>query len=359
MLTVFRSDEPAAWDDGADYAPVFDPDTPVVEPVALELLAGKARIYYGDYKNDLEPVLAFKVGGLNRRAYGTDDPKVGMDPYEFCEQASKNLAGSDKREFDGDVPEFIAWFFREWHMEVAARRRWNQVNAMAERGDIRQEDTIEFYQAMEERHPLLERCECRKSKKKRLAMKPEGTGNNWTCPLCGFYHQEKPRAGKPTSQATMQLIKSLPLGSDRRAACMIMWQAGLRIAECLDLTWADLMIEPGQIYVASGKRSKPRFTIISPDLERELAALLKAHLKEGKVYQKDRVINYSRSALQKWLDRHDACAHQNRHRFGYEMAAAAGVGPTSVLLGHSSLAQTMRYVHTDPADIARALGWQE
>jgi integrase len=350
------------WGDDDDLSGLaelpYAPDPPVVTPVFRDLLGGDTKIYYGDFKNDLVPVLKFRIGGVLRRDYGTDDSEIGIDPFEFCEQASKELAGSNERQFDGDVPEFIAWFIRTYAEEVAAEKRWAALQAQATLSGLPDDYLKNAYLKSLEEEPLLGKCECRKSRKKRLAMKPEGTGNNWTCRRCGYLHKEKPRSGKPADRSTLALIDSLPKGTDRRAALMLMWRAGLRLHEALALKWADLLVDPTKgIYIAHGKGDKARFVPMAPDLKKELLALLKS--RDGTATSNDRVIEMKREALQQWMRRHNACCHSARHSFGFEVTAKTDIYKTAVLMGHSSIRTTMGYAHADPADIAKALGWQE
>jgi integrase len=331
MLAVYTDDE-RDWTDGADEPTGrFDPDTPMVEPVFLSLLGGDAHIYYGDYRNDLREILTWKPGRRIRRSYGTDDIERGLDAFEFCEQAAKGLAGSDTRAFDGDVVEFIRWFFSTYEDELTIRTIWKQANAKADRGDISQNDVPAFYRwFLREKKPL----------KRTVKPKP------------------KPKAGRPASDATLALIESLPKGSDRRVACMIMWQAGLRIAEALALRWCDLAVETGCLYVAHGKGDKARLVPVSPKLEKELTALLRARRENGGATSDDKVLKVSRAALQKWLDRHDGAAHQLRHRAGNDWTAAGlSIDQVALLLGHSSIRTTQRYRHANAQDIGRALGW--
>jgi integrase len=265
--------------------------------------------------------------------FGTDVPGEGKDPLEFCCLCEKERTGLDDMDFDGDPADYIFLLFRSYRDELElALRHTRLANKTAD----------------------IEPCECTKGK----CLKPStATSNTWTCLKCGKRNAVKPRSGKAASRSTLQLIESLPRGSDRRVACMTMIHAGLRLAEVLAMTWRDCEVEPGMLAVQHGKGDKYRVVPISKALEGELLALLKAHKAAGAVHTDDKVIQYNRSALQKWLDRHQINAHSLRHACAYEWGKVLARDEIAVLLGHSSTRTTEIYTHPNANDIARKLGW--
>jgi len=168
------------------------------------------------------------------------------------------------------------------------------------------------------------------------------------------------RAGEPAPQAALDAIRSLPRGSDKRVACMLMLQAGLRIAEALTLTWADLKIKPGYLYVRRGKGGKSRFVPVSPDLEAELLALLRARKSDG-LAAGDTIIKVGRSALQKWLSRTlDIGAHQLRHSCGHWLRHnGLAIDEVAAFLGHANSKTAEIYSHLQIEDVGKKLGWED
>ena len=168
------------------------------------------------------------------------------------------------------------------------------------------------------------------------------------------------RAGEPAPEAALASIRSLPLGTDKRAACYLMWQGGLRIAEALTLTWADLKIKPGYLYVRRGKGGKSRFVPISPLLETELLALLRTRKAQG-MAAGDNIIKIGRSALQKWLGRTlDIGAHQLRHSCGFWLRHnGLAIDEVAAFLGHANSKTAEIYSHLQIEDVGKKLGWGE
>lgn len=330
----FFDDEDARY---LDTRRAFDPTLDeVATPIFLTVLSGDTRIYYGDYRNDLEPLLAFHFGDKDlRRGYGTDDPAAGKDPQEAAVDiaiARGALPPDPSQDEAGavDVVESIRWLIETYRYERAARRLWDSVQARVERGDITDEDIADFYQAQ---------ARSKMPKKKRRPYR---------------------RAGKPAPAAALAAIEKMPQGTDRRAACLLLWQAGLRLTEALAVTWADLMVEPGYLYLVRAKTRKEDMVPISPMLETELCALLKARKRTGGVDPGDKVVEVNRDALQKWLQRNlDIGAHQLRHAIGYELGRTLDIDQVAKFLGHSSTKTTERYRHATAEDIGRALGWSK
>ena len=307
-----------------------DTSISLAERIWLDLMEGR-KVYYGDYANDLKPILKLDNGNKFSKNYGTADPTAGHDPCELAEQIQRErgiLANGDN--YEGDVVEDIRWLFDSYRADLEAKKKAKAVEAYAEKNGISHELADEF-------NGYLER-------------KVNGNGKPKT---------HYARAGEPAPQATLDAILRLPRGTNKRAACMLMWQAGLRIAEALALTWPDLNIKPGYLYVRHGKGDKSRFVPVSPDLETELRALLRGREDED-LAADNKVLWIGRAALQKWLSRTlDIGAHQLRHTCGYELGRKLDIDQVAKFLGHSSSRTTERYRHANAEDIGKALGWED
>ena len=303
------------------------------ERIWLNVMEGR-KVYYGDYANDLKPIL--DPATRFSRHYGTADPAAGYDPCELAEQIRRErgiLANGDN--YEGDVVEDIRWLFDSYHAEIEAKKKAKAVEAYAEQNGISHELADEF-------NGFLER-------------KVNGNGKPKT-------HYR--RAGEPAPQAALDAIRKLPKGTDKRAACMLMWQAGLRIAEALALTWADLQIKHSYLYVRRGKGDKSRFVPVSPELKEELRSLFYAPAKRSGAnddFSHDKILHISRAALQKWLARTlDIGAHQLRHSCGFWLRHnGLSIDEVAKFLGHANSKTAEIYSHLQIEDVGKKLGWED
>ena len=154
----------------------------------------------------------------------------------------------------------------------------------------------------------------------------------------------------------------------QRLALLVMWRAGLRVSEAMDLRIEDLRLnERGAdgtprpvIFVRGGKGSKDRLVPVHPELRQAFTLLLPHNARRGKLWRQTRGTAY------RWVVRAaDAAAkageldaaraenispHTLRHSAArYWLDAGVPLNKVSAWLGHSSVAVTMdRYLRLTP-----------
>lgn len=145
--------------------------------------------------------------------------------------------------------------------------------------------------------------------------------------------------------------------------------AGLRVAEMMGLRWSDLDLKQRRMMVrqqdnerevTSPKGKEPR----PIPLSRRLAAALKGakHLGERVLVSREGV-PVARKEIAKWLRRIEKKAgviskspHKLRHSFASRLLrSGAPMTAVQALLGHRSMATTLRYLHLHPGDIEAAI----
>lgn len=139
-----------------------------------------------------------------------------------------------------------------------------------------------------------------------------------------------------------------------RTALMTIYAAGLRLSEVLHLRVGDIDSSRMAIRVEQGKGRKDRYTILSPNLRDQLRHYWKQYPSRGYLFfgtSPDKPLN--ETALQKAYTRAKDRAgirkaggvHTLRHCFAtHLLEAGADVRTLQVLLGHSDLSTTARYL---------------
>jgi len=139
-----------------------------------------------------------------------------------------------------------------------------------------------------------------------------------------------------------------------RAAVVIALNTGLRLGELLGLNWIYVDLSRGVIRLEITKSGRRREVPLNGDSYRALVSL--APKSEGRVFQ-TRFIKtaYNNAVATAKLD--DVNFHTLRHSFA-SWAMMRGVTPKELqeLLGHASLAMTMRYAHLAPEHLRTAVG---
>lgn len=187
-----------------------------------------------------------------------------------------------------------------------------------------------------------------------------------------------PRRTLPTEPLTRDEVLALmkassnraPTGIRNRALIVLLWRAGLRIAEALALLPKDLDVREGTVRVLRGKGSKSRVVPLDPDAfavvqrwadKREKLGIgprrtLICTLKGGPL--KDA---YVREALPRLARKAGIVkrvhAHGLRHTYAVELSQENVPVPViSRALGHSNVGTTSIYLnHVMPRDVIEAL----
>jgi integrase len=139
-----------------------------------------------------------------------------------------------------------------------------------------------------------------------------------------------------------------------RAAVVIALNTGLRLSELLGLNWIYVDLSRGVVRLEITKSGRRREVPLNDDSYRALVSLTPKP--EGRVFQ-TRFIKtaYNNAVTAAKLD--DVNFHTLRHTFA-SWAVMRGVSLKELqeLLGHASLAMTMRYAHLAPERLRSAVG---
>ena len=133
----------------------------------------------------------------------------------------------------------------------------------------------------------------------------------------------------------------------------LMYSAGLRVSELINLKIEDLVLDENYGFVRKGKGAKDRVFIVAERLKPEIAELTAG--RDGLLFENNRNEKYSTRSLQEIIKnakkkegiKKNISCHTLRHSFATHLIEN-GQPLTSVqsLLGHKSPETTMVYVHT-------------
>lgn len=184
-----------------------------------------------------------------------------------------------------------------------------------------------------------------------------GPGRVPDVPLSGRRRRRLPHAPRP--EETDELIEALggegPLGLRNRALFELVYSAGLRTQEAVDLTLASVDFEQEAVLVR-GKGDKERVV----PLGEEAAYRLRLYLEDGRpelargtddhVFLSARGRPLETSTLRRLLPN----PHRLRHAFAtHLLEGGADLRTIQELLGHSSLSTTQVYSHVDAKRLRR------
>lgn len=180
---------------------------------------------------------------------------------------------------------------------------------------------------------------------------------NW-----GDYYGDNPCAGVKKGRVAPHRLRWLEQAEITRllavcrprlypvVACALL--TGMRRGEMLGLTWDNVNLERGMIYILRSKSGKPREVPITGKLREILLGL------EPK--QSGFVFDLPVTMLRKHFDKAvktagivDFCFHDLRHTFASHFIMRTNDLPTlQAILGHSTPAMTMRYAHLSRSHLA-------
>jgi integrase/recombinase XerD len=159
-------------------------------------------------------------------------------------------------------------------------------------------------------------------------------------------------------------------GLRNRIICQLQWETGMRISEVLDLRPRDVILAEKKVTIQRGKGGKTRVVYGRSD---ELSLLLERWKKRRpksdylfptvrSKYGKGKRIEPRQYRIQ--FDRYVEAAglpewvtsHCLRHSFSTGFLRSGGnIRTLQIILGHSSLATTEKYLHVTDADVAKAM----
>lgn len=139
----------------------------------------------------------------------------------------------------------------------------------------------------------------------------------------------------------------------------LMYGAGLRVSELVNLKVGDLNLKEKYGFVRQGKGNKDRIFIIANKLQRVLIQLIAGRNIEEYLFLTNRNENYNISSLQKivkdaakksGLDWRKIHCHTLRHSFATHLIEQGqSISEVQSLLGHKSPETTQVYLHTASA----------
>ena len=139
--------------------------------------------------------------------------------------------------------------------------------------------------------------------------------------------------------------------------------SGLRAGECRDLTWADIDLEGGRIFVKDTKNKHNRHVFITAETKEMLARRASGRSKTEKVFPRGKTridynaLSYSFEQAVKEMGlncgvsdrRQKLVFHSLRHTFAsWLVQIGKPLYTVSQLMGHSSIKMTERYAHLAP-----------
>jgi site-specific recombinase XerD len=149
-----------------------------------------------------------------------------------------------------------------------------------------------------------------------------------------------------------------------RAIALVMYAGGLRITEAIELEVQDIDAERGVIRIRHGKGKKARETMLSPTLLAALRAYWKrfrpplpllfvSPRNQQRVRQATVRAALHRARIEAGINR-SVTPHGLRHSFATHLLDhGTSLRVIQVLLGHSSIETTTRYVHVAERVVAR------
>lgn len=172
------------------------------------------------------------------------------------------------------------------------------------------------------------------------------------------YYAERPRKEitLPTvlGEDEVKLLFDHTKNVKHRAILYLIYSAGLRISELLNLTWPDLDPIRGVINIRGGKGKKDRITILSTVAYRYLVQYREHYLPAEKVFEGAPGKPYSARSVNKIIKRSgrlagitkNISAHTLRHSFAtHLLESGTDLRYIQTLLGHENSKTTERYAH--------------
>lgn len=158
-----------------------------------------------------------------------------------------------------------------------------------------------------------------------------------------------------SKQEVNQLIKNVN-NPQHKLMVALMYSAGLRVSELINLKVEDLFIEKGYGFVRNGKGKKDRIFVISEKLKIPLKQICLQKKKEDFIFISNRKNKYTIRSLQqivkktakkakieKWEEVHP---HTLRHSFATHLIEQGdSVSDVQAMLGHKSPETSLEYIH--------------
>lgn len=174
-----------------------------------------------------------------------------------------------------------------------------------------------------------------------------------------YFDIDRPKGSKHLPQviSKTEVIKIIKQCNNIKHRCILslIYSAGLRRSELINLVPSDILSERGQIRIRNAKGKKDRYSLLSPYLLRELRNYYKIYRPDKWLFEGQKSgTPYSPTSIRKILSRAALGAgiqrrvtpHMLRHSFAtHLLEQGVDLRYIQVLLGHSSSKTTEIYTH--------------
>lgn len=150
----------------------------------------------------------------------------------------------------------------------------------------------------------------------------------------------------------------------------LIYDAGLRIQELIDLRISDVDLERQQVHIRQSKNDKDRYVPISSHAVRGLKKHLALNSPQDYLFEhpKRKGIPINPTGIRRLLKeavevagiKKEICVHSLRHTYAtHQLEAGQNIMTLKDLLGHSCITTTLRYLHIAQLDTIKAFGCME
>lgn len=303
-------------------------------------------------------VVTLPASGVSRNPFVTSLVRGGFVFGELVECYFAQYAGRDTS-LKGRADFFVSQFGSKMAHEIDSDDVADAIEVLANRGKLHcQGNEVKatgknLSPATLNRYRACVQAILTFARKRRLM--PKG----WTNPVLETerYGEDNARTRFLDDEEYDRLLKCCKISQWKKLHLLVKMAVvtGLRRGALLSLTWSDVDLEEGRVYVQRTKNGSAHVAVLTPDLVEEL----KIH-KTGE--KADWLIFGGRNPLKphrfdkawKYALKHaridDCCFHSLRHSHASALAKA-GVPLLTIAasLGHKSLAMTQRYSHLSTA----------
>ncbi|PRY88878.1 site-specific tyrosine recombinase/integron integrase [Marinilabilia salmonicolor] len=181
------------------------------------------------------------------------------------------------------------------------------------------------------------------------------------------YYLERPRTEKPLPKvfSKQEVISIIKQCSNLKHRCILsmIYSAGLRRSELINLKLSDILADRNQIIIRHAKGKKDRYSLLSPHLLKELRAYYKTFRPTVWLFEGQKPgTQYSASSIRKILSiaakkagiKRRITPHMLRHSFAtHLLEQGIDLRYIQSLLGHSSSKTTEIYTHVSTSELSK------
>ncbi len=162
------------------------------------------------------------------------------------------------------------------------------------------------------------------------------------------------------SKEEIQRIIEATNNVNHRLMIQVIYAAGLRMSEIINLKWNDIDFDRNIIHIKHAKGKKDRIVMLSPKVKKGLDVL--GETKHGGVFRTNRGDNYTPRTVQKIIENAARRAqinkrvtpHSLRHAFAtHLLESGTDIRYIKELLGHANLSTTMIYTKVSNQNITQ------